>query len=94
MKQPSKYTFDKESIPLDLSYKPTISIIGFSKSGKSTLAKKLHEKLGVVHLKVAKIVEEFLQRDSVYYENLKKKLKDHGGILEEDILVNLVIRRL
>ena len=37
VKEPSKYTKGVESIPLDVGYKPFACVVGYPKSGKSTL---------------------------------------------------------
>jgi ABC-type proline/glycine betaine transport system ATPase subunit len=57
LKEPSKYTLGKESIPLDISVKPKLIVLGLPKSGKSTLCKTLSKKIGVIHLKISKIIE-------------------------------------
>ena len=56
MKEPTKYSFKDENIPVDITYKPRICVVGYSKVGKSTLCKKLAEKLGVVHLHMPSVV--------------------------------------
>jgi adenylate/nucleoside-diphosphate kinase len=64
LKEPSKYT-PLETIPLDVTVKPRVFIIGLPKSGKSTVCKMLNEKIGLVHLKMTKIIQGFMDQDSV-----------------------------
>jgi len=39
IKQPSLYTLDTESVPLDINIAPKVMVLGLPKSGKSTLCK-------------------------------------------------------
>ena len=57
LKQPSKYTQEVRPIPLDVTIKPRVFVLGLPKSGKSTLCKTLSEKIGVVHLKMNHIIQ-------------------------------------
>ena len=65
LKEPSKYTQNVETIPLDLTIKPKVMVLGLPKSGKSTVCKMLADKIGVVHLKMSKIIKSFMNQDSV-----------------------------
>lgn len=93
MREPSKYT-EVETIPLDITIKPKIFIMGMPKSGKSTLCKKLVEKIGIVHLKMSKIIQEFMDKDSVQSEFLRRIMKIEGRSIEDDLLVNLLLKRI
>jgi hypothetical protein len=57
LKEPSKYALNVETVPLDVGIKPKLFIIGYPKSGKSALCRKLQEKTGIVHLKIPQIVD-------------------------------------
>lgn len=56
LKEPSKFTQVVETIPLDVSVKAKVFALGLPKSGKSTLCKMLSSKIGIVHLKMSKII--------------------------------------
>ncbi len=64
MKEPSRYTQSIETIPLDINIKPKVFVIGLPKSGKSAVCKMLVQKIGVVHLKISKIIQGFMDQDS------------------------------
>ena len=72
LKEPSKYALNNETVPLDLNIKPRLFIIGYPKSGKTTLSLKLQEKCGIVHLKIPQIVDQFIERDSHQFHSLRK----------------------
>lgn len=78
MKQPSKFSQEIRTIPLDVPIKPRAFVIGLPKSGKSTLCKLLSEKIGVVHLKMNKIIQQFMAQDSAQGEHLRKQMKAEG----------------
>jgi len=40
-------------------------VLGLPKSGKSTVCKMLAEKIGLVHLKMSKIIQFFMDTDSI-----------------------------
>ena len=69
-------------------------MIGLPKSGKSTLCKLLSEKIGVVHLKMNKIIQQFMAQDSAQGEHLRKQMKAEGRQLEDDMMVSLLIKRV
>ena len=50
-----------ESVPSDISYLPSIFVIGMGKTGKTALAKEIQKKLNLVHIKVAHVIREFMQ---------------------------------
>lgn len=60
MKEPSKYTQNVETIPLDINVKPRVFVLGLPKSGKSSVCKMLAAKVGLVHLKMSKIIQGFM----------------------------------
>jgi adenylate kinase family enzyme len=43
-----------------VTIKPRVFVLGLPKSGKSTLCKILSEKIGVVHLKMNHIINQFI----------------------------------
>lgn len=45
-----------ESVPTDIKIVPTISVIGETKTGKTTLAESLHKKMGLIKLSIQNIV--------------------------------------
>jgi adenylate/nucleoside-diphosphate kinase len=94
LKEPSKYTQSMPTIPLDLQIKPRVFTLGLPKSGKSTVCKMLNQRIGLVHLKMSKIITYFLNQDSAQGEQLRKHLKIDGRQLEDDMLVSLIIKRV
>lgn len=64
LKEPSKYT-RMPTTPLDIPVKPRVAVLGLPKSGKSTVCKMLADKIGLVHLKMSKIIQSFMEIDSV-----------------------------
>jgi len=94
LKEPSRFTIEAETIPLDINIKPKIVVLGLPKSGKSTLCHKIVENTGAVHLKMSKIAESFMDKDSVQCNNLRKTAKVEGKHLEDEMLVNLLYNRI
>jgi len=93
MKEPSKYT-SKEAVPQDLNYNPRCVVIGLPKSGKSTLCQIISSKTGAVHLKVNRLIEEFMKLDCQESEQLRKTLKEEGRQIDDDLLISLLVKRL
>jgi adenylate/nucleoside-diphosphate kinase len=58
------------------------------------LAKKLNEKTGMIHLHISKVVTEFMDKDSVQCDTLRRLTKDEGRALDDDMLVNLLYKRI
>jgi adenylate/nucleoside-diphosphate kinase len=56
LKEPSKFTQQIETIPLDINLKPRVFVLGLPKSGKSTVGRLLAEKIGLVQLKMSKVI--------------------------------------
>lgn len=94
MVEPSKYTLGVESVPLDVAYKPKVSILGLPLSGKSTLAAKIAEDTGAIHIQLADVLEEVVERDSVQGQKIRQQLKDEGRGLDDQLLVALLAKRL
>ena len=63
LNEPSKYTKNVESVPLDVQTKPRVVVVGLPKSGKSTLCARIAEETGAVHLQMDEIIEEYIGRD-------------------------------
>jgi len=57
---PLKYLY-KPSVPTDVHIRPIVFVIGKVKTGKTTIAKLLTEKLKLVRLKVSYLLEEFIK---------------------------------
>ncbi len=74
LQQPSKFTIGQEPVPQDLTYRPTAFVIGLPCSGKTTIAKIIHAKTGMVHLQPEEIIESFIKRESQFSERLRKKI--------------------
>ena len=47
-------------MPTDVIIKPSIFVIGKVKSGKTYVSKLLSDKLKLVHIKISKLLEEFI----------------------------------
>jgi len=77
-----------------VTIKPRVFVLGLPKSGKSTLCKILSEKIGVVHLKMNHIIQQFMTQDSSQGEQLRKHMKSEGRQLEDDMMVSLLIKRV
>lgn len=71
MLEPSKYTMNREPVPLDIDYRPSAAVIGLPYSGKSTLASIISQKTGMVHLKPEEIIEFFVTKESEFSEKLR-----------------------
>lgn len=69
--EPSKYTMNREPVPLDIDYRPSAAVIGLPYSGKSTLASIISQKTGMVHLKPEEIIEFFVTKESEFSEKLR-----------------------
>jgi adenylate kinase family enzyme len=80
--------------PLDIPIKPRVAVLGLPKSGKSTVCKMLADKIGLIHLKMSKIIQSFMDIDSVQGEALRKHMKSDGRQLEDDMLVSLLLKRV
>lgn len=93
MKKVSKYALDTPSIPLDVRTVPKISILGYQNSGKTTLAKKISEATGAVHITIEEIVQTFIDRDCVVCEQLRRFMKQDGKSIDEAFLTDLIFKR-
>ena len=94
LKEPSKFTQQVQTVPLDISVKPKVFVLGLPKSGKSTVCKMLVDRVGVVHLKMSKVIQGFMNQDSVQGEQLRKHMKVDGRQLEDDMLISLLLKRV
>ena len=94
MKEPSRYTNkDIESFPLDIQYKPRMSVLGLPKSGKSDLCVAIASETGAIHIEMESMIEEFIARDSSFARKVMEKLAA-GRELDDILLVNLLQRRV
>jgi len=90
--EPLKYLRNPE-IPLDINYKPGIFLIGKPKSGVSSLAKLLEKNLGLIRIKVSKIMDELKENMSkIGFEALN--LLKLGNYPSEEMCVELIIQRI
>lgn len=94
MAEPSKYTLDVESIPLDVVTKPRVAILGLPMSGKSTLAAEIAKDTGAVHIQLAEVIEAAVERDSVQGEKIRQQLKAEGRGLDDSLLIGILAKRL
>jgi len=49
------------TVPLDISYTPSVVVLGLNKTGKTTLCKILSSQLSLVHLKPSAMIKECLK---------------------------------
>lgn len=90
--EPLKFLKGPE-IPLDINYKPAIFLIGRPKSGVSSLAKVMEQNLGIVRVKISKILEELKDNFSkLSYESLQ--LLKLGNSPNEEMFVELISQRV
>lgn len=69
-------------------------VLGLPKSGKSTLAKKISEETGAVHLQIQDIIDKYVDLDCVMSDKLRKSMKKEGRGIEDQQLVRLIVKRL
>lgn len=81
--QPSKYTKNVESIPLDVQVKPKVVTLGLPKSGKTELAQRLSALTGAVHLQMGDIIDRYIERDSKQCEKLGVSMKQEGRGIDD-----------
>lgn len=93
MQEPGKFSRGP-TVPLDIKATPKIVLLGLPKSGKSVLAKSIQAQTGMVHLKMNKIVQEFVDVDSCEAAKLRRLIKKEGRGLDDDTLVNLLTKRM
>jgi adenylate kinase family enzyme/YHS domain-containing protein len=94
LKQPSKYTKGVESIPLDIPYKPFACVIGYPRSGKSTLCQKISENTGAVHIQLDEVIQMFIGNDSQHSENLRNNMMMEGRGIDDLTMVQLLLKRI
>lgn len=63
-------------------------------SGKTTTSEMLSKKLGLVHLRIHDIIDYFIEKDSHIYHNLRKQMKLEGRQIEDDMIINLILKRI
>ena len=90
--EPLKFLKGPE-IPLDINYKPAIFLIGKPKSGVSSLAKIIAKNLGVVRVKISKILEEIKENFSKLGFEASQLLK-LGNCPNEEMCVELIAQRV
>jgi adenylate/nucleoside-diphosphate kinase len=83
----------EDALPLDVNFTTKVFILGPPKSGKSTMAQRLQDQIGLVHLKVSEIIRAGLEEDSLLGDHLRRVLKN-GGKVDDDTLVKLISKRV
>jgi adenylate kinase family enzyme len=94
LKEPSRFTKGVESIPLDIPVSPFACVIGFPKSGKSTLCQKIQERTGAVHLQINEVIESFVDQDSFQCAKLREKMKQDGRVIDDSTIITLILKRI
>ena len=83
---PLKY-LNKPSIPNDVHIRPIVFVIGKIKSGKTTIAKLLSDKLKLVRIKVSNLLEDFIKYKLDPMSVKAKALLNSGGIVDDDTII-------
>lgn len=94
MLEPSKYVKGVEAVPNDLIVKPKIVVLGLPKSGKSELCKTLSSKIGVVHLQIQEIIEDYIERESSFCQKIKSLMKAKGREIDDVFTIQLLCKRI
>jgi adenylate/nucleoside-diphosphate kinase len=91
---PKRYICSEPAAPKDIGLRPKIIILGKYKSGKSTLARRSAEELGLTYLNIPEIIELFSKNK--FYGKSKQlyELLTRGQTPPNDLLVELVRMRL
>lgn len=93
MKYPLQ-SLSREPVPLDVSYLPSVFVVGMGKSGKTSLAKELNKRQNLVHIKVAHVIREFMQNPfSATAQEMVRCLKN-GEKVDDKFIVRLLKQRL
>lgn len=83
MLEPSKYVKGVESCPNDLLIKPKLVVLGLPKSGKSELCQTLSDKIGVIHLKIEDVIEDYVGRESSFCKKISDLMKGKGREIDD-----------
>ena len=77
--------------PSDVKVIPTVAVIGLPKTGKTTLAANICKRLGLVHIQIQSMIEEFFNQDH-QDSGVLKILSDlkKGKTLSDDKLIDLL----
>lgn len=79
--------------PKDVKIRTCVFVIGKPKSGKSTLAKKLSEKLGLVHIKIKNILNQVKEDPFWLLSDEVNQLTRDGGTPNNEQIVKLIAKR-
>lgn len=74
--------------------RPIVFVVGQQKSGKTTIAKLLSEKLNLVRLKVSNLLEEFITHQDDPLAEQCKNILLNGGTLSDDLVIDLIAKRI
>lgn len=80
--------------PKDIDMHSQIFVIGKSKTGKSTLVKKLQEKLGLVHIKVKNILKRVREDPFWMLADEVNQTLRKGEVPNDDQIVRLISKRV
>jgi adenylate kinase family enzyme len=69
-------------------------VLGLPKTGKSALCKRMAERIGCVHLQMSKVIQGFMDGDSVESNDLRQKMLEYGHLIGDEMIVNLLQKRL
>jgi adenylate kinase family enzyme len=90
LKEPTRFTKEIKPTPSDLSINPRVVVLGLPKSGKSALCKRMAERIGCVHLQMSKVIQGFMNGDSVESNLLRRTMLEDGRSLSDDMIVSLL----
>lgn len=91
---PKKYISDQPAAPKDIALRPKIVMLGRYKSGKTTVAKRACEQLGLVYISIPDVLELFAKHK---YYGMGKDLFDQisrGQVPSDELVVDVLRLRL
>lgn len=74
--------------------KPKIAVLGLPRSGKSELCQTLSQKIGVVHLQIHEIIEDYVNRESSFCKKVSDLMKVKGREIDDMLTIQLLLKRL
>ena len=80
----------KEAFPVDIQFRPRLSVIGLPATGKSELCKKISEITGAVHLQLETMIEDMVERDSTFCQKIQKRLKGLGKEIDDLFMIQVI----
>jgi adenylate/nucleoside-diphosphate kinase len=73
--------------------RPIVFVIGKTKTGKTTIAKLLAEKLKLVRIKVSFLLEDFIRFKLDPLSQKAKAQLASGGTVDTEIVIQLLMKR-